>query len=108
LAQGAQGAPLMDKLLLVEDDAHEQRAIAAFLKKRGYELLVAADAESACRLFAEVPDVIVTDLNLAGSDGMEVLGEAHQVLPETPVIITTGYGTIAGAVEAMKRGPSTT
>jgi DNA-binding NtrC family response regulator len=94
----------MDKLLLVEDDLVTQRAVASYLSGHGYEILTAADGASASRLLAQVPDVIVTDLNLAGSDGMEVLREAHQVLPETPVIITTGYGTIASAVEAMKQG----
>jgi DNA-binding NtrC family response regulator len=94
----------MDKILLVEDDVRQQRAIATLLKKCGYEVLTAAGCAAASRLLAQVPDIIVTDLNLAGADGLEVLREAHQVLPETPVIITTGYGSIASAVNAMKQG----
>jgi DNA-binding NtrC family response regulator len=94
----------MDKLLLVEDNVREQQAIARFLTSRGYAVLTAADSKSACRLLAHIPDIIVTDLKLAGSDGLEVLREAHQVVPETPVIITTGHGTVFSAVAAMKQG----
>ncbi|HEV3166860.1 MAG TPA: sigma-54 dependent transcriptional regulator, partial [Isosphaeraceae bacterium] len=94
----------MDKILLVEDDAFEQRAIAAFLTARGYSTLLASDGKSACQLLTQIPDIILLDLNLPGPDGLEVLREAHQVLPATPVIIMTGHGTVAGAVEAMKEG----
>jgi DNA-binding NtrC family response regulator len=94
----------METILLVEDDVHEQRAIARFLKNRGYEVLTAADGEAAKALFAQVPDLIVTDLKMTGADGLEVLHAAHQVLPETPVMIITGHGTVASAVEAMKQG----
>jgi DNA-binding NtrC family response regulator len=94
----------MERILLVEDEAREQRAVATFLKHRGYEVLTAADSTAASQLLAQIPDIIVTDLKLAGSDGLGVLREAHQALPETPVIITTGHGSIASAVQAMKQG----
>ena len=94
----------MEKILLVEDDRSQQEALATLLKTWGYEVLTAGDDGSASRLFGNVPDIILTDLNLGGGTGLEVLQEARQVLPETPVIITTGYGTIASAVKAMKDG----
>lgn len=94
----------METILLVEDDAREQRAIATFLKNRGHEVLTASDGKAAEKLFARGPDVIVTDLKIAGVDGLEVLRAAHQDLPETPVIIVTGHGTVTSAVEAMKQG----
>jgi DNA-binding NtrC family response regulator len=94
----------MDKVLLVEDDVHSRAKTALFLEKHCFEVLLAADTESASRLFAQIPDIIVTDLMLVGSDGMEVLREARELLPETPIIITTGHGSISSAVDAMKRG----
>jgi DNA-binding NtrC family response regulator len=94
----------MDKILVVEDDARELRAITLFLKRYGYDVLTAADGLAASQSFTKIPDIIVTDLNLAGSDGLDVLREARELLPETPVIIITGHGTIASAVEAMKQG----
>jgi DNA-binding NtrC family response regulator len=94
----------METILLVEDDAREQRAIATFLKNRGHEVLTASNGRQAETLFAQAPDIIVTDLKMAGADGLEVLRAAHQELPETPVIIITGHGTVASAVEAMKQG----
>src|SRR6267142_6424417 len=68
----AEGASVVDKILLVEDDAYQQRTIATFLKNNGYDVLIAADGKSACQLLARIPDIIVTDLFLAGSDGMHV------------------------------------
>ncbi len=94
----------METILLVEDDAREQRAIATFLKNRGHEVLTASNGKQAETLFAQAPDIIVTDLKMAGADGLEVLRAAHQELPETPVIIITGHGTVSSAVEAMKQG----
>jgi DNA-binding NtrC family response regulator len=94
----------METVLCVEDDAREQRAIATFLKNRGYEVLTASDGRAAERLFGQLPDIIVTDLKMAGADGLEVLRAANQAVPETPVIIITGHGTVASAVEAMKQG----
>lgn len=94
----------METILLVEDDAREQRAIAAFLKNRGHEVLTAFNGRTAETLFAQNPDIIVTDLKMAEGDGLEVLRAAHQMLPETPVIIITGHGTVSSAVEAMKQG----
>jgi len=76
----------METILLVEDDAREQRAIATFLKNRGHEVLTASNGKQAETLFAQAPDIIVTDLKMAGADGLEVLRAAHQELPETPVI----------------------
>ena len=95
---------MIETILLVEDDAREQRAIAAFLRHHGYEVLTASSGPTAKELFTHVPDIIVTDLKLAGADGLDVLRAAHQELPETPVIIITGHGTVASAVEAMKQG----
>src|SRR5262249_33569275 len=104
LPQGEQDGRVKDKILLVEDNVPQQQATATFLGGCGYEVLTAADSESARQLLAQTPDVIVTDLRLAGGDGLEVLREAHAGLPETPVIIMTGYGSISSAVEAMKQG----
>jgi DNA-binding NtrC family response regulator len=94
----------MDKILLVEDHLPEQQVMATFLKACGYEVFTAGDRQTATQLLERIPDIIVTDLMLAGGDGLDVLQEAGQILPETPVIITTGYGTIASAVAAMKKG----
>jgi two-component system response regulator AtoC len=94
----------METILLVEDDPREQRAIATFLKNRDYQVLVAENGAAATQLFAQVPDIIVTDLKLTQGDGLDILRAAHEMLPETPVIIITGYGSVASAVEAMKQG----
>src|SRR5438552_1935942 len=94
----------METILVVEDEVREQRAVATFLKAHGYEVLGAEDGNAAARFFDQLPDIIVTDLRMAAGDGLELLRTARRLLPETPVIVTTGNGSVAIAVEAMKQG----
>src|SRR5213078_2289966 len=49
-------------------------------------------------------DLIVTDLQLGKTSGLNVLDAAKQLLPDVPVLIITGYGTVKSAVEAMHKG----
>lgn len=97
----------MDTILLVDGDLLQRRAIATFLENRGYDVRIAADCQSPFQLLGQLPDLIVTDLHPAGGgEGMNLLSEVGRLLPETPVIVTTGFGRIANAVEAMKHGAS--
>lgn len=50
--------------------------------------------------------LIITDLNLPGASGMEILDYLHQNTPETPVVVMTSFGSVDTAVEAMRRGPA--
>ena len=79
----------MHRILLVDDEAREQRAIATFLKNRGFEVLTASNCKAAVNQFDHFPDVIVTDLKMVGGDGLQVLEAAREELPDTPVILVT-------------------
>ena len=93
-------------LLIVEDEERMRRLLELVLKPAGYELILADSGTDALRLIKDQApfDLIVTDLQLGNVSGMDVLEAAKQHMPEVPVLIVTGYGTVKSAVEAMHKG----
>ena len=92
-------------LLLVEDEAPLRQAIAEQLTDRGFTVEQADSGEAALARLTEFAfDVIITDLRLPGIDGAAVLDAAVERYPDIVAIVVTGYGTVKGAVEAIKRG----
>ena len=49
-------------------------------------------------------DLVLTDLRMPGKTGLDLLDELHRLAPDVPVIVMTAFGTVANAVDAMKRG----
>jgi len=94
------------RLLIIEDEERMRRLFELVLKPEGYDLLLASTGEEGIRHLHEVADldVIVTDLELGKQSGLDVLEAAKRALPDVPVLIITGYGTVKSAVEAMKKG----
>lgn len=93
-------------LLIVEDEERMRRLFELVLKPAGYQLLLARSGDEAIRLLREHDsiDMIITDLQLGALSGMDVLEAARQQVPDVPVLIVTGYGTVKSAVEAMQKG----
>jgi two-component system response regulator AtoC len=92
-------------VLVVDDERTLARAIKAFLGEAGYEAEVAADGEQALALLETLrPDVVFADVRLPGMSGIDLLRRIREFDPAIPVIIMTAYGTIEGAVEAVKLG----
>ncbi|HZS12672.1 MAG TPA: sigma-54 dependent transcriptional regulator [Nitrospirales bacterium] len=93
-------------ILIIEDEARMRRLLELVLKAEGYELILASSGEEAIKLLADTPrlDLILTDLQLGKASGLEVLDAAKRLMPDVPVIILTGYGTVKSAVEAMRKG----
>ena len=93
-------------LLVIEDEERMRRLLELVLKPEGYELILAKTGEEGIRLLSEVQgiDLIVTDLQLGKSSGLQVLEAAKRALPDVPVLIITGYGTVKSAVEAIQKG----
>jgi DNA-binding NtrC family response regulator len=93
-----------NKLLIIDDD----RVFCGLLKRyfeNEYEVTVFSDPEDAVRyLQTHTIDVVLTDLNMPGLNGMEVLRVVKSESPSTDVIIMTAYAQIENAVEAMKQG----
>ncbi len=93
-------------LLIVEDEERMRRLFELVLKPAGYQLLLARSGDEALRVIQEHEslDMIITDLQLGTVSGMDVLEAARQQVPDVPVLIVTGYGTVKSAVEAMQKG----
>lgn len=92
-------------VLIVDDERTLARSIKAFLIDSGYEAEVAGSGEQALEQLERVrPDVIFADVRLPGMNGIELLRRIREFDAAVPVIMMTAYGTIEGAVEAVKLG----
>ena len=92
-------------VLIVDDERTLARSIKTFLTDSGYEAEVAGDAEKALELLESFrPDVVFADVRLPGMGGIELLQHIRDFDSSIPVIIMTAYGSIEGAVEAVKLG----
>jgi two-component system response regulator AtoC len=92
-------------VLIVDDERTLARAVRAFLIESGYDAEVAPDAEQALGMLETLrPDVVFSDLRLPGLNGVELLRRIREFDPSIAVVIMTAYGTIEGAVEAVKLG----
>lgn len=92
-------------VLVVDDERTLARSIKAYLAESGYDAEVAGDAEHALDLLPKVrPDVVFADLRLPGMSGITLMQRIHEFDKAIPVIIMTAFGTIEGAVEAVKLG----
>ena len=92
-------------VLVVDDERTLARAIKAFLTEAGYVAEVASDGESAVELLQSLrPDLVFADVRLPGISGIDLLRRIREFDPAIPVIMMTAYGTIEGAVEAVKLG----
>jgi CheY-like chemotaxis protein/HAMP domain-containing protein len=92
-------------VLIVDDERNLARAMKAFLAEHGYESEVAGDAERALQLLPTLhPDVVFSDVRLPGMNGIELLKRIKEFDPAIPVVIMTAFGSIEGAVAAVKLG----
>jgi DNA-binding NtrC family response regulator len=94
-----------ERVLLVEDDADQRRLVASVLAGEGYVVAEAASAEAAAAELARAPvDLVLSDWRLGSGDGMELLARVRQSHPGTGFVMATAYGSIAHAVEAVRKG----
>jgi DNA-binding NtrC family response regulator len=94
------------KILIVDDEVNVRDGLRLAIDAPEFEIDTAGDGEAALRkMRRESYHVIVTDLRMPGAvDGFDVLRDARERDPDTPVIVITAHGTVEGAVEAMKMG----
>jgi DNA-binding NtrC family response regulator len=93
------------RILVVDDESSITGALELILGERGYQVETAASVAEAVELLARRPfDLVLTDLRLTDSTGIELLTRIKQDSPETEVILMTGHGSVELTIEAIKRG----
>jgi DNA-binding NtrC family response regulator len=96
---------LQPSVLIVEDEDDLRQTVAESLEAEGFQVAQSGDAAGAFdRLKSFAFDAIVIDLRLPDADGMEVLDAALDRYPDILAVVVTGFGGVAEAVAAMRRG----
>ncbi len=94
-----------EKTLIVDDDAAFCTALSAALKRRGFPTLVAHGYDEALsEAEAWKPGRAIVDLRMPGRGGLELTAALLAAQPDMRIVVLTGYGSIATAVEAIKLG----
>ena len=93
------------RILVVDDDGAAREGLKRLLTPKGYEVDLAVDGASALERLAELPpDLVVTDLDMPGMNGMQLLEQVRERNLELPVIVVTGVAELSSAVAAMRAG----
>src|SRR5689334_2697523 len=95
----------MSRVLVVDDDQAFCETLEVGLKKRGHAIAWVTDADPAFeRLLAEEWDVVLTDLNMPGVDGIALCEKIAVNRPDIPVLAMTAFGSFDSAVAAIRAG----
>jgi len=93
------------RVLVVDDNTDVLEAIADLLNAHGYSVSVSNSAENAVLQLHEVPpNVVLTDINMPGVSGIELLDKLHGDNPQIPVILMTAFAELDVAIDAIKKG----
>ena len=92
-------------VLLVEDDERLRTRLIRALEERGFEVQGAGGrVEALAMAAADSPEYAIVDLRLPDGSGLEVVSGLRSIDPATRVVVLTGYGSIATAIEAVRLG----
>lgn len=92
-------------LFVVDDDEAARTLLAEALVKEGYEVEAFASGQAAVERGKQAPpDVVLTDIRMEQGDGFLVLKEFKRFSPDTSIVLLTAFGSLEGAIEAIKQG----
>jgi len=95
----------MSRVLIVDDEAAMRAALEANFRRRGWRVETADGVTDALSKFHSAPStLVVTDMRMADGDGMQVMQGVRTMMPDTPVIFLTAYGSVPDAVQAIREG----
>jgi DNA-binding NtrC family response regulator len=96
---------MANKALVIDDDVATLELMRFQLEAEGFEVSTAENAQKGLNLIGDIEfDIILTDLNLPDISGIEMVKRAKEILPETEIIMVTGFGSTEKAIEATKAG----
>ncbi len=93
------------KILVVDDDTVARDLLAEALKKEGYDVEAFGSGEEAIARGRDGQvDLVLTDIRMGAVDGLTVLREFKRMTPDTAIVVLTAFGSLEGAIEAIKQG----
>ncbi|MEY4580819.1 MAG: hypothetical protein RL701_5522 [Pseudomonadota bacterium] len=93
------------RVLIIEDDANMRDMLAVSLQRRDFEAVGCDGAASGLAALTESKfDVVITDINMRGTDGIELCRQLAKSHPELPVIVITAFGSMDTAIAALRAG----
>jgi len=100
-----QDTPQKGKVMVIDDERNITFVIQAMLERAGFEAVVFNDSSQAvAQLGKQSPELVITDLYMPGTSGMEILEHCKKHHPGLPVVVITAFGTVEAAVTALKQG----
>ena len=95
----------IQKILVVDDDNLSRQFLVEAVKSLGFQVAVARDGNEGFEQARNTrPDIVLTDLRMPGSDGLQLVERLKSNMPGLPVVVITAHGTVETAVQAMRRG----
>ncbi|HIG72978.1 MAG TPA: sigma-54-dependent Fis family transcriptional regulator [Myxococcales bacterium] len=92
-------------VLVVDDEELYRRALERILIRVGHDVLMARDATEAMGIVSSHPvDLVLCDIKMPGINGLELVRQIHEVEPDLPCIVITGYSTAENSIEALRAG----
>jgi len=96
---------IKESILVVDDSPDTLEILGRNLKSKGYCVFTAPGVPEAIRILDQTPvDLVITDLKMPEISGLDLIRHVRENLPDSEVMMITGYATIEGAVEAVKTG----
>ncbi|CAG0984764.1 partial Regulatory protein AtoC, partial [Myxococcaceae bacterium] len=93
------------RILVVDDERSMQEFLEICFRRDGYDVETAGDVDAALAILeSEDFDVVVSDLQMPGKSGLDLLRAVREASPETAVVLVTAFATTETAIEAMKEG----
>ena len=93
------------RILLVDDESGILDTLRILLRGNGYDVVAALSGREAIEMLPGAsPDIVLTDIRMPGLTGLEVMAKAHEIDPETAVILMTAQASLQTAVQGGQRG----
>lgn len=98
-------APTVERILVIDDERRMCESIRILLEKEGYRVVTAGDGAEGIEILKEQRfSLVIVDLMMPKVDGFEVLSYVRRNLPQTLVIVITGYSSMRSSIEALRGG----
>ncbi len=94
-----------ERILIVDDTPNTLEVLQRNLTSQGYQTFIASQAAEAIQILDVTPiDLVITDFKMPGASGLDLVRHVRENYKETEVMMITGYPSVEGAVEAVKKG----